>query len=98
MQETKITKKEVEYVAELARLFLSEEEKELYAHQLNDILSFAEKINELDTEEIAPTSHPLSLENVFRQDDVRESLPCEEALSNAPQKKMGYFRVPRVIE
>jgi len=98
MPKTKITKKEVEYVAELARLSLSEEEKGLFADQLNDILVFAEKINELDTAEIAPTSHPLSLENVFREDEVRESLPCEDVLSNAPQKKMGYFKVPKVIE
>lgn len=98
MQETKITKKEVEYVAKLARLDLSEEEKTLFSHQLNDILIFAEKINELNTEGVLPTSHPLSLENVFRQDEVKESLPSAEVLSNAPQKKMGYFKVPKVIE
>lgn len=93
----KITKEQVEYVAGLAQLELSEEEKETFTHQLDSILSYMDKLNELDTENIEPTSHVLPIHNVFREDEVKPSLPLEEALANAPDPKDGFFRVPRVI-
>jgi len=94
----KITKDQVEYVARLAYLELTEEEKETFTHQLDSILSYMEKLNELDTRDIEPTSHVLPIKNVFREDQVKPSLPLDKALANAPDPKNGFFRVPRVIE
>ncbi|MGA1845236.1 MAG: Asp-tRNA(Asn)/Glu-tRNA(Gln) amidotransferase subunit GatC [bacterium] len=94
----KITRKQVEYVAHLAYLELSEEEKELFTHQLDSILAYMDKLNQLDTTGIEPTSHVLPMTNVFREDEVQDSLPLEDALANAPDRKDGFFRVPRVIE
>ncbi len=94
----KISKNQVEYVARLANLELSEEEKEMFTHQLDNILSYMDKLNQLDTEDIEPTSHVLPRKNIFREDNVKPSLPLEEALANAPDTKDGFFRVPRVIE
>ena len=93
-----ITKKEVEYVARLARLKLTEEEKEKYTKQLADILKYINKLNELDTEKVEPTSHVLRLSNVFREDRVRPSLKQEEILANAPQVESKHFKVKKVIE
>ncbi|WP_027094523.1 Asp-tRNA(Asn)/Glu-tRNA(Gln) amidotransferase subunit GatC [Cohnella thermotolerans] len=93
-----ITVKDVEHVANLARLELSEAEKEQFAGQLNAILEYAEKLNELNTEGIEPTSHVLPLYNVMREDEVRPSLPAEKALSNAPEEEDGHFKVPAVLE
>jgi len=93
-----ITIKDVEYVARLARLKLTQDEKEKYARQLGGILNYINKLNELDTSKVEPTSHVISLSNVFREDKVKESLPAEEILSNAPQKSRGFFRVKKVIE
>ena len=93
-----ITIKDVEYVARLARLKLTQDEKEKYVRQLGDILNYINKLNELDTSKVEPTSHVISLSNVFREDKVKESLPAEEILSNAPQKSRGFFRVKKVIE
>lgn len=94
----KLSKKEVEHVALLARLELTEEEKERFAEQLSDILTYVEKLQELDTTDVPPTSHVLPLTNVMRQDEPRESLPVEEVLANAPDAAAGCFRVPRIIE
>ncbi len=65
---------------------------------MDSILSYMDKLNQLDTTDIDPTSHVLPIKNVFRKDEVRPSLSLEEALSNAPDRKNGFFRVPRVIE
>ncbi|NPV58236.1 MAG: Asp-tRNA(Asn)/Glu-tRNA(Gln) amidotransferase subunit GatC [Actinobacteria bacterium] len=92
-----IEKKDVEYVAWLARLELSEEEIERFTRQLGQVLEHAEKIKSLDTSEIRPTSHPLPLKNVMREDLVKPGLTQEEALSNAPRAEGGYFVVPRII-
>ncbi len=92
-----IERKDVEYVAWLARLELSEEEIERFTRQLGQVLEHAEKIKSLDTREIKPTSHPISLKNVMRDDVVRPGLTQEEALSNAPRSEGGYFVVPRII-
>lgn len=93
-----ITRKDVEYVAELARLEFSEEEKENFTKTLNDIFKYAEKLNEVDTEEVPPTAHILSVKNVFREDRVRPSMDRDKILRNAPDSDKGCFRVPRVIE
>ncbi len=92
-----IEKKDVEYVAFLARLELSEEEKERLTKQLGQVLEHAEKIKSLDTENVEPTSHAIPLKNVMREDRVSPSLSQEEALSNAPRQEGGYFVVPRIL-
>lgn len=92
-----ITKKEVEQVCSLARLELSESEKDEFTYQLDSILKYVAKINELDTANILPTSHPIPLTNVMREDEIKESLPIEDVLANAPEAEKGHFRVPRVI-
>lgn len=94
----KISKDQVEYVARLANLELNDEEKEIFTRQLDSILSYMDKLNQLDTANVDPTSHVLPIKNIFRQDNVKPSLPKEEALANAPDQKNGFFRVPRVIE
>jgi aspartyl-tRNA(Asn)/glutamyl-tRNA(Gln) amidotransferase subunit C len=94
----KITKKEVEYVARLARLELSEEEKKKFTEQLSQVLTYINKLNELNTEKVRPTSHVLPLTNVFREDKVKRSLPQEAVLSGAPSKAKGHFKVPKIIE
>ncbi|MCK8816063.1 Asp-tRNA(Asn)/Glu-tRNA(Gln) amidotransferase subunit GatC [Natroniella sulfidigena] len=94
----KIDQETVEKIAHLARLDVSEEEKEAFANQLSDILEHAEKLNELDTENVEPTAHALPIKNVFRKDEVRESLEREDALANAPAKDQGMFKVPQIVE
>lgn len=94
----KITKGDVEHVAELARLVFSEEEKQSFTEQLNKILFYMEQLGELDTAGIQPTAHVLPLHNVFREDRVRESLTNEQVLTNAPDKEDGFFKVPKIID
>ncbi len=94
----KITKKEVEHVALLARLRLTEEEKSAFLRQLDSILSYMDKLNELNTDGIEPTTHSMPISNPYRKDEVKPSLPREDALKNAPEKEDGFFRVPRIIE
>jgi aspartyl-tRNA(Asn)/glutamyl-tRNA(Gln) amidotransferase subunit C len=98
VNEMAISKEEVYKVAELARLKLSEEEAERFTSQLNDILEFANKLNELDTDHVEPTSHVLPMINVMREDEVRPSLDREKVLKNAPEHQDGMFRVPAVFE
>ncbi|WNC15612.1 Asp-tRNA(Asn)/Glu-tRNA(Gln) amidotransferase subunit GatC [Brevibacillus brevis] len=93
-----ITRKEVEHVANLARLQLTEEEAERYTKDLNAILEFAAKLNELDTSNVPPTSHATDVKNVMRDDVNRPSLPREEVLKNAPDHEEGQFKVPAVFE
>ena len=93
-----ITRKEVEYVSHLARLRLSEEEAEKFTSQLDQILSYFEKLQELDTSQVEPTSHPIPIVNAFREDEVRSSLDIEDALANAPEKEGNFFKVPKIIE
>jgi len=92
-----VTIKEVERVAALARLEFTRAEKEKLTHQLNQILSYIEKLNEIDTTNVEPLSQVIELENVFRDDKVRPSLPREELLKNAPDKTEKFFKVPKVI-
>ena len=94
----KITIKEVEHVARLARLELTDEEKERMRAQLDSILTYIDKLNELDTSAVEPTSHVLPIMNIFRDDEVRSSLSQEETLANAPDRQDLFFRVPRILE
>jgi aspartyl-tRNA(Asn)/glutamyl-tRNA(Gln) amidotransferase subunit C len=93
-----ITVQEVEHVADLARLALSDDEKWQFAGQLSAILKYAEKLNELDTEGVEPTSHVLPLANVMREDEPRPSWPIGQVTANAPEEEDGQFRVPAVLE
>lgn len=93
-----ITRKEVEHVANLARLQLTEEEAERYTKDLNAILEFAAKLNELDTSSVEPTSHATDVKNVMREDVNRPSVSNETALRNAPDQEEGQFKVPAVFE
>ncbi len=92
-----VTRKDVEHIAELARLKFNEEELENFTEQLNEILSYVEKLNELDTENVKPLSHPVEGENVFREDAVKPSVNRKDALKNAPDSDDEFFRVPKVI-
>lgn len=94
----KISRKEVQHVSELARLNLSKEEQEKLLEQLNQILTYMDKLNELDTEGIEPLSHVLPIRNVFKEDKMKESLPRETLLANAPAKEGDFYEVPKVIE
>lgn len=94
----KIDETTVEKVAMLARLELDEDKKEEMTEQLNDILEYADKLNELDTEDVEPTAHALPIKNVFREDKVEESLDREAALKNAPEREDGSFKVPQIID
>ena len=92
-----VTIKDVEHVAKLARLRISPEEKEKFTHQLNEILTYVGKLNEIDTSNVEPLAQVIETRNVFREDRARPSLPREEVLMNAPEKTEEYFKVPKVI-
>lgn len=97
MTEKIITKKEVEYVAKLAKLEFSEGEKEEFTSQLNSILDYFKKLNELDTERIEPTAYVIYMPNLLNEDVVKPSLPQDEVLSHAKYVKKGYFKVPKIM-
>ncbi len=88
----------IEHIAHLSRLSLSDKEKELFGGQLESILSYMEKLNELDTRDIEPTSHVIAISNITRDDVQRPSLDREDALMNAPDKTEKFYRVPKIIE
>jgi aspartyl-tRNA(Asn)/glutamyl-tRNA(Gln) amidotransferase subunit C len=89
----------IAHIEALSMLRLEKDEAELFKGQLNDILLYIEKLNELDTLDIEPTSHVIPLTNVFREDIVTQSLNQEQALKNAPDKvATGFYRVPKIIE
>lgn len=92
-----VSKKDVEHVALLARLRLSEKEVEVYTKQLSQILKHAGKVSEVDTSAVKATSHPLPVKNVYRADEVRESLSKDDVLRNAPEKESGAFKVPKIV-
>lgn len=92
-----VTKNDVKKIAELARLEFSESELENYTTEMNKMLDYVDKLNELDTENIEPLLHPIENTNVFRQDEVKKSTNREEALKNAPDKSSEHFKVPKVI-
>ncbi|MDI3508575.1 MAG: aspartyl-tRNA(Asn)/glutamyl-tRNA(Gln) amidotransferase subunit [Clostridiales bacterium] len=94
----RIKPEEVDYIAALSRLFLSEQEKNIYARHLSEILEHAERLSELDTDGVEPTAHVLPLRNIFRDDEVKPSLERDILLSNAPEVENGCFKVPRIVE
>ena len=94
----KISKDEVLYVADLARLNLDPAAIDKFAGQIGDILDYVDKLNEVNTEGVKPTSHAITLTNAFREDEQQEHLEREQALANAPQKEDGNFVVPKIIE
>ncbi|MNP27173.1 Aspartyl/glutamyl-tRNA(Asn/Gln) amidotransferase subunit C [compost metagenome] len=93
-----ISNNDVQHVAKLARLNLTSEEEQILTGQLNAILKYAEKLNELDTEDIEPTTHVLHVSNVMREDETKESLSIEQVMRNAPEEEDGQFKVPAVME
>jgi aspartyl-tRNA(Asn)/glutamyl-tRNA(Gln) amidotransferase subunit C len=93
-----ISRSDVEHVARLARLKLDDAELERMREQLSAILEYIDKLRQLDTEGIEPTSHAVPLVNVMRPDDVCSSLPQAEMLANAPDRVDEFFRVPRIVE
>ena len=94
----KLTRKDVEHVAGLARLQLSDAETDLFTGQMDAILSYVDKLSGLNTDGIIPTSHAVPMENAFRADEPRQSIGTDRALANAPEQLAGYFKVPKVIE
>jgi aspartyl-tRNA(Asn)/glutamyl-tRNA(Gln) amidotransferase subunit C len=94
----KITIKQVEHVANLARLRFDEEEKKRLAEQLGSILEYIDQLNKLDTTNVEPTSHAIPVKNVVRKDVMKPSFTQDEALANAPSPVDGLFEVPKIIE
>ena len=92
-----ISKEDVDHVALLGRLELTEEEKVIYTRQLNDILEHFQSLQRLDTDNVQPTAHVLPLKNVLREDWVGQHLSREEALANCPDRDDNYFKVPRIV-
>ncbi len=94
----KITTEDVAHVARLARLELTPEETGIFTGQMDAILAYVEKLKELDTEGIIPTSHAVPLENAFRDDVARPGIGVSAALANAPHRAGSFYLVPKVIE
>jgi aspartyl-tRNA(Asn)/glutamyl-tRNA(Gln) amidotransferase subunit C len=92
-----ITKKDIQHIAELARLNLATEEIEAFTHQFGNILSYMEILNKVDTDNVSPMSHPSQTINAFRDDIVMPSISTEKALSNAPERDENAFIVPKVV-
>lgn len=95
---SRISIEEVKHVAHLARLSITEEEAEMFTEQLDSIISFAEELNEVDTENVEPTTHVLKMKNIMREDKPDKGLSLEEVAKNAPDHKDGYIRVPSILE
>ncbi|HEY7105864.1 MAG TPA: Asp-tRNA(Asn)/Glu-tRNA(Gln) amidotransferase subunit GatC [Acidimicrobiia bacterium] len=95
---TELTRADVEHVARLARLALDDAEIERFTRELDGILAHAREVARLDTRDVPPTAHPLSLVNVLRQDTARPGLDRDEVLAMAPDAEDGRFRVPRILD
>ena len=93
----KVSKNDIEYIAKLAKLKFNNEEATKMQDELNKILEYVEKLNELDTSEVEPLSHVIDLKNVDREDVVNQTLTADDILKNAPSKTEKFFRVPKVI-
>ncbi len=91
-----ITIKDVEHVAKLARLELTDEEKELYTKQLGDVLQYVNQMNEVDTSKIEPMTQVVDFVNVMREDKVVYEQTKEELMKNAPEQENGFFKVPKI--
>ncbi len=94
----KIDEAQVRHIAMLSRLELSDDEVAAFSDQLSDILGYVEKLNELDTEGVEPTAHPLPLRNVLREDEPGEPLAVDDALANAPERAESFYKTPKVID
>ncbi|MDW7731553.1 MAG: Asp-tRNA(Asn)/Glu-tRNA(Gln) amidotransferase subunit GatC [Methanolobus sp.] len=92
-----ITKEEVEHVGWLARIEIDEKESDAYAEKLNSVLDYFGQLDEVDTENVAPTYHVMDVVNVFREDEVTESMPQDVVLSNTENKQEGNFKSPRIM-
>ncbi len=92
-----LNEKTVRHVAELARLSLSDDELTRYADQLSKILQYVDQLSEVDTSDVAPTAHPIPIRNVFRSDEVSETMSADHALHNAPDRQDDFFKVPKVL-
>ncbi len=92
-----VSKKDVEHIADLAKLHFEANEIEEYTKHLNQILTYVDKLNELDTSKVEPLSYPVEYTNVFREDKVKPGVTTEQALKNAPDRNELYFKVPKVI-
>ena len=97
MKKQHLSKKDVEHVAWLAHIELSDTEKMLFTEQFNEILDYFKKIDDVDTEGVEPTYHVLDLKNISRTDKTKPSLPIEEALRNAPKKEKKFIKAPRIV-
>lgn len=93
-----VSEREVKYIANLAKLNFEERELTRFVSELNNILSYIDKLNELDTSSVEPTSHVLDVSNVTREDAPQKQITREEALQNAPEEGYYHFKVPRIIE
>ena len=93
-----ITKEQVQHVAKLARLSLTEDEVKLYTEQLSKILDYIDQLNEVKTEGIEPMTQPIPTVNVMREDIVKKQFERQDVLSNAPHEEYGFFRVPKIGE
>ncbi len=89
---------QIEQVASLSRISLTDEEKDIFREQLTDILSYIEKLNELDTDDVQPMAYATSLKNVFREDKQESSFARQEILELSPSSANGFFKVPKVLE
>ena len=94
----RVTEEQVKHVAKLARLELTEKETTLFTKQLDDIMGFANKLNEVDTSNVAATTHVLKLKNVMREDKVRPSLNQKDVFKNVADHEDGQFKVPSILE
>jgi aspartyl-tRNA(Asn)/glutamyl-tRNA(Gln) amidotransferase subunit C len=92
-----LSEKDVQYVAKLARLEVTEQEVAKYTQQLGNILGYIEEMGKLDTSNVEPLTHPLDMKNVFREDVVKPSLTQTEVLSNGPEVQSGHFKVPKIM-
>ena len=91
-----INREDVLKIAKLSKLTLTEEEIEKYSSQIGDILKYIELLNELDTSNIEPTTRVIPVNNIFREDEIKEGLSIKKALFNAPEKKDNMFKVPKI--
>ena len=89
---------DIKYVAHLARIELTPEEEERFGSQLGQVLTYVEKLNQLDVSQVEPTAHAVPMVNVTRPDEVRPSLPHDQAMRNAPASANGLFIVPKIVE
>lgn len=92
-----ITGEDVDHIGWLASIKVAEEEKEGFVASFNSVLDYFHQLDELDTEDVEPTYRVVDLTNVFREDEVTESMSQEESLSNAPRRENGYFKSPRIV-